>query len=221
MKALVALIYCLLASCSVPPPPVTVVPKTPSTIVIVHGLFANAEHVRPLTNALEAQGYTCLTPDLHPNDGSLSIEEQAEQLSSFLKERLSSNAPLQFIGHSMGGLVALQLLQQSASAKRCRGLYTITTPHQGTFLASLHRGVAGQQMTRNASFLKRLHSRRPDFPVTTYRSTTDIVIIPNSSATLPFADNLLIQSSSHNAILNSVELHQDLIQRLQRSDAVR
>lgn len=220
MRLLLAFCLSLLAACSVAPPVVKSEPSQPSTVIIVHGLFANANHVRPLRVALESQGHRCLSPNLVPNDGSLSIEQLADQLATFVARNVPADAPQQFIGHSMGGLVALQYLQDPRAASRCRGLYTIATPHNGTLLAAFHGGQAGRQMSSGSPFLKRLHARRPPFPVTTFRSTKDLVILPNSSSTLPFAENHLIESNSHNAILQSPRLHSHIGQRIRTRDGL-
>ena len=218
-----ALSWLLITSCTVPPPPVAEAPTfTPSTIIVVHGLYASANHVRPIKEGLAAAGFTAFAPDIRPNDGSISIETQAEQLAVYIDQNVPANGPLQIVGHSMGGLVALKYLQDRDHAARCRGLYTIATPHHGTLLASFHGGAAGREMVANSSFLKKLNAQRPSFPVTTYRSTNDIVIIPNSSSVLSFADNQVISSSSHNAVLQSPVLLTDLARRIQTAeDSVR
>ena len=219
MKALLPILALLATACTVaPPPPRVVEPAKPSTIIVVHGLYANAAHVRPVKDRLTAAGFTCFALDIQPNDGSISIESQAEQLASYIDQNVPANAPLQLVGHSMGGLVALQYLQDRTHAARCRGLYTIATPHHGTFLANFHGGAAGREMVSNSAFLQKLNANRPPFPVTTYRSTNDIVIIPNSSSVLSFADNELISSGSHNEVLQSPQLLTDLTRRVQARD---
>ena len=219
MKSLLVFLTLLLAACTVPlPQSQSAEAPRPSTIIIVHGLYANAGHVAPLKQGLESKGFTCFAPELQPNDGSVSIETLAQELDSYLAANVPPDAPLQFVGHSMGGLVALQYLQTPQHAARCRGLSTIATPHQGTFLAAFHVGPAGREMTTNSSFLKKLNSRPPPFPVTTYRSTNDLVIIPNSSSKLPYADNQLIESSSHNEILQSPRLLSELTNSIKARD---
>lgn len=218
LSLLLAFFTFALASCSVPPRPSVAQDNRPSTLVIVHGLYANANHVRPLTESLRAQGFTCHAPNLRPNDGSVTIQALASQLDSYIEQEIAPNSPLQLIGHSMGGLVALQYLQSPAPARRCRGLYTIATPHQGTLLASLHGGPGGRQMVSNSAYLQNLNSQRPPFPVTTFRSTRDLIIIPNSSSTLPFASNQVISSQGHNEILQSPELSGQLTQLIRNQD---
>ncbi|MGJ8723894.1 MAG: alpha/beta fold hydrolase [Roseibacillus sp.] len=213
-----AFLALLLTSCSVQPPLPPEV-RTPSTLVVVHGLYANANHVRPIKEGLASAGFTSFAPNLTPNNGSTSIESLAQQLGTYIDQHVPANAPIQIVAHSMGGLVALQYLQDPQTAVKCRGLYTIATPHNGTLLASFHGGPAGRQMVSNSSFLQKLNARRPSFPVTTYRTTNDLVIIPSSSSILPFADNQTISSGGHNEILQSSELLFDLTRRIQEQDS--
>ena len=218
LSLLLPLFLLALASCSAPPPPAEVADNRPSTLIIVHGLYANANSVSQLTEALRSQGFTCHAPNLQPNDGSVTIEALAQQLDSYIEQTVAPDTPLQLIGHSMGGLVALQYLQEPAHARRCRGLSTIASPHHGTFLASFHGGAGARQMTTNSAYLQQLNSQTPSFPVTTYRSTRDIVILPNTSSELPYATNKVITSNGHIEILQSPELHRDLAQSIRNRE---
>ena len=221
ITALLCTLSLLLGACSLKPPLSNRAnhAPTPSTLIIVHGLYADANHVQPLTKGLTSQGFTCLAPNLQPNDGSVAIESLAHQLGTFIEKNVPPNTPLQLIGHSMGGLVALHYLQDHKNASRCRGLYTIATPHHGTLLANLHFGTAGRQMVTDSPFLKGLHSRRPPFPIVTYRSSQDFIIIPSSSSILSFAEeNKVITSPGHNEILQTNELLRSLLSKINQHD---
>lgn len=218
---LVILAPFLLASCTLrEPTPLAEAPSTrPSTVILVHGLYANQSYFGPLRDRLVAAGITTLSTDLTPSDGTVPIEELAAQLDQFIARSVVPGDPVQLVGHSMGGLIAMEYLQNPQHSARCRGLYTVATPHRGTLLAALHGGPAGRQMVTNSRFLTELHASAPPYPITTYRSTRDLVIIPNSSSTLPFADNQVITSAGHNEILETAELANDLIDRIRKLDA--
>lgn len=215
-----SLLLLLLASCAIREPVTRAQapPARPSTVILVHGLYADQSYFKPLQDRLRSAGITTLSPDLTPSDGSAPIEQLALQLQDFISKNVPPNEPLQLVGHSMGGLIALQYLLEPSHSARCRSLYTVATPHRGTLLAALHGGPAGNQMMTNSPFLNTLTRTAPPFPVTTYRSTRDLVIIPNSSSTLPFADNQIITAPGHNEILDTPALADDLIARIQRTD---
>ena len=209
----VALVTLLASACSRPPAQAIGTPDNfvPSTIFLVHGLFSNSGQLDPILRTLQGQGFTCYALDIQPNDGSQPIEAQAEQVRTFIDSKVAPNQPIQLVGHSMGGLVALQYLQDRQTAKRCRGLMTIASPHNGTILASFHSGAAGRQMTYNSSYLKDLNSRPISYPMTTYRSSRDLIIIPNNSPAVPFATNKIIDSPGHNEVLREPAFLQSLV----------
>lgn len=208
----------LIVSCTVPPRALVTEPPLPSTVIVIHGLYGSSDQVEPLREGIAAQGFTSLAPDLQPSNGSLSIEAMAGKLAEFIRRNVSPGAPLQLVGHSMGGLIALQYLQDPDHARRCRGLFTVATPHHGTLLANLHGGPAGRQMLPNSPFTQGLNARTPVFPVVTYRTRNDLVIIPNDSSVLPFAENKVISSPGHNELVSSPELIEDLGQLIGKND---
>ncbi|MDP0492436.1 MAG: alpha/beta fold hydrolase [Verrucomicrobiota bacterium JB023] len=216
---LLAVAVFALASCSPQSPPAsTVTPPRPSTLVLVHGMFADGDQMEALRRPLSAAGYRCHVPTLSPAQGELTIPELARLLALSIETDLPADEPLQLIGHSMGGLVALEYVKHHGGAARTRALYTLATPHQGTSWALLHPGPGAAQMRPNARYLTELHASPPPCPVTTYRSSHDFIILPNSSSILPFATNKLIESPDHNSLLRITTLHEDLSGRVKAID---
>lgn len=210
----------LLSQCA----PQTALPTqspSPSTIVLVHGMFGDERDLRTIEETLAARNYRVLSPSLQPSDGRVRIEALSQQLATYLSERTAPNEPIQFIAHSMGGLITLHYLNELGGFKNCRALYTIATPHHGTQAAHFHPGPAGQQMRPGSHFLTKLHRKRPQFPITCYRSSADLLIIPNESSTLSFAHNVQITSASHRAILRRPNLHQHLLSSIAKNDQTR
>lgn len=190
-----------------------------STVIVVHGLFANEFTMRSLHNGLTAADISTLSPNLTPSDGSIGIDDLAGQLKEFIDARLAPNAPIQIVAHSMGGLVSQYYLEKLGGNRRCRALYTLATPHHGTILASIHPGPAGRQMEIGSSFIKNLlRLPPPRYPVTCYRSSTDLVILPNESATLPGATNLIFTTPGHIYLTRDREVQKDLVQRIKNVD---
>ena len=69
------------------------------TIVLVHGAWADGSSWNPVSTALQAQGYTVLTPPnlLH------GVAGDAAYVASFLAQR--TTGPVVLVGHSYGGVV--------------------------------------------------------------------------------------------------------------------
>src|SRR6056297_1369835 len=91
-------------------------------LVVLHGLFGSRRNWRGAAKALAAsgekrgQGLTLFTVDLRhhgesPNHGPFSLEALAEDVCAFIKGP-AGGGPVTLLGHSLGGKVALQALQQ-------------------------------------------------------------------------------------------------------------
>lgn len=212
------LLLCLLLSHCASHPPAETLPQK-STVIVVHGIFASEVTMRPLRNALTAQGIATLSPSLRPSDGSAGLDELAAQLRDYIDARLPERAPIQIVAHSMGGLISHYYLEELGGKDRCRAFYTMASPHHGTPFAKIHPGPAGRQMEPGSSFTKKLlNIVRPAYPVTCYRSSTDLVILPSESATLPYADNVLIRSPGHIYLTKDRDLTRDLTARIKAID---
>ena len=188
-------------------------------VVIVHGIFDTRITMVPLRKSLEKAGFECLVPSLDPADGRDGLEAMAEQLAEAINAGFGPEAPFSMVAFSMGGLVSRHYLQNLGGASRCRGLHTIATPHNGTYLAYLYPGEGTRQMRPGSSFLTALNANAAVFdsvPATSYRSPWDGVVLPARSATWDKADNIEIRSFLHPSLLWRRPLHKDLTERLNR-----
>lgn len=104
-------------------------------VLLVHGIFRAKEAFSPMLTALSEAGYEAEAIN-YPSTQA-SIEEHADQLERLL-DRAEDVARVSFVTHSMGGLVARELLSRD-SAWRSRiemhRLVMIATPNQGAHLA--------------------------------------------------------------------------------------
>jgi hypothetical protein len=103
----------------------------PTTLVLVHGL-AVRHRPESMFRGVEAR----LSPlgrvarPLIPGDGTL------ETLTARLAAQLDAlDGPLALLCHSMGGLLARQLVMDPSWAPRLRAVVTLGTPHEGSPLA--------------------------------------------------------------------------------------
>jgi triacylglycerol lipase len=191
------------------------VPK--GKVVLVPGIFDSRMSMRPLRKALVAGGYECLVPSLKPVDARRGIEPLARQLRDVIAREWRSDATFSIVAFSMGGLVSRHYLQKLGGAERCQGLYTIATPHNGSYLAYLDPGRGTKQMRPESAFLASLQSSEAalaNLPVTSYRSPLDVVMLPTHSPKWPRAENVRYWAAIHPALLWEKELHADLLRRL-------
>jgi triacylglycerol lipase len=125
---------------SPPPRPTRASRVTRYPIVFCHGMLALStlrmqlpEHLNyftPLREFLSQRGFRALYPQVAPTAGVVSRAGQ-------LKEQILrwTDAPVNLIAHSMGGLDARYLITHLGMADRVRSLTTVSTPHHGTYLA--------------------------------------------------------------------------------------
>ena len=151
----------------------------------------------------------------------------AERANSAL-QRLAEQGPLDavdLVGHSMGGLVATELLKSLDRGRRVRSVITLGTPHRGSPLARLGarvlRGLSGslEQMLPEAEFLRALHAQPLPRGTALYSvaGTSDLVVPPRY-AELPQrtgCHNLVLLGADHWGLTLDPSSHQ-LVERLLR-----
>lgn len=211
----------LLAACATPGPDVNVAVRIAGPpvkrVVIVHGIFDTRITMIPLRRSLELAGFVCLVPSLDPADGRAGLEPMAKQLSQAIDAEFGPDEPFSIVAFSMGGLISRHYLQNLGGARRCKGLHTIATPHNGTYLAYLYPGEGTRQMRPGSSFLTALNDTDTVFdtvPATSYRTPWDGVVLPARNAAWNKADNVEIRSLLHPSLLWRKPLHKDLTKRL-------
>ena len=101
------------------------------TVILLHGIWRAKESMRPLRNALRADGYEVVNLSYPSTQGS--IEEHAAQLSRVIT-RLEGAERISFVTHSMGGLVVRRYLQDTQDSRIGR-FVMIAPPNHGASLA--------------------------------------------------------------------------------------
>jgi triacylglycerol lipase len=213
-------------SCDLPAPEAEIAAKAvelpKGKVVLVHGIFDTRLGMRPLRKAIVAGGYECLVPSLKPVDGRKGLELLARQLADLIDQEWKDDAKFSIVAFSMGGLVSRYYLQKLGGAKRCNGLYTIATPHNGTYTAYLYPGKGAKQMRPESEFLMALKKDASVFeniPVTSYRNPLDVVMLPTKSPKWGKAENVRLWSAIHSSLLWEKELHLDLLKRLGKNSS--
>ena len=96
-------------------------------VILLHGLWMPGIVMSPLASRLEARGYRTHVFDyasrLRP------LEAHADRLVRFVRDEVGA-APVHFVGHSFGGLVALATLGRP-DAPAAAGIVLLGTPVRG------------------------------------------------------------------------------------------
>jgi len=166
--------------------------------VLIHGFVGNRGFWNPWLRQLRASGRTFLAVNLEPPFGSIDNYTRIVD-DAIVRVTAATGRPPLLICHSMGGLAARAWLRE-ADGTRVHRIVTIATPHRGTWLARFGRTINGREMQMGGEWLQKIDceptgARQVSF--TCWYSNSDNIVFPPSVATLPAADNRLIEGQGH------------------------
>ncbi|WP_183259671.1 triacylglycerol lipase [Bradyrhizobium sp. CIR48] len=106
-------------------------------VVLLHGIARTSASLMKLERALRAAGFATLNID-YPSR-SKPIAALAEDIHPAITRFAERDAPLHFVAHSMGGLVARAYIARHRPARLGR-VVMLGTPNSGSEVADLLRG---------------------------------------------------------------------------------
>ena len=171
-------------------------------IVFVHGFVSNRGFWNPWLRRVHAEGRAFVAVNLEPVFGS--IDEYVSALDAAVAQvRAATGLPPMLVCHSMGGLVARAWLRTQPENDAVAHVVTIGSPHRGTWLASFGHLPSSRQMRLDGAWIKELGrgwTPQAGRQFTCWYSNCDNIVMPPSVATLPGADNRLVQGAAHVAL---------------------
>ncbi len=186
-------------------------------VVFIHGFFCNRGFWNPWLKRLQGNGHAFVALSLEPVFGS--IDDYTPQIEAAVQRvTQATGLPPLLVCHSMGGLAARAWLQTMRADGAVHHIVTIGTPHQGTWLARFSRSLNGRQMRLASDWQAQLDigmpaGRRALF--TCWYSSSDNIVFPTTSATLPGADNRLIRGKAHVQMAFAPQLVEATLAKLQ------
>jgi len=169
-------------------------------VVLVPGIWDTSSVFNRMTARLEKAGLSVCAVSLKPNDGSVTLEQSADELRQLIDARLGLRRSLDLVAFSMGGLVARYYAQRLGGLERIVHFVTISTPHHGTSTAYLEPLPGVREMRPGSPFLQDLDRDAASLArvsVTSIWSPLDIVISPAVSSRLPFGSEVQISVLLH------------------------
>lgn len=168
-------------------------------IVFIHGFFCNRGFWTPWLTQLAGTGQAFIALDLEPPFAS--IDDYVPQIEDAVARiTAATGVPPLLVCHSMGGLAARAWLKAMKAETRVSRVVTIGTPHRGTWLARFSLVANGRQMQLSGQWNRDLDLDMPSNRhalFTCWYSNCDNIVFPNSTATLPGADNRLVRGAAH------------------------
>ena len=148
------------------------------TVVLIHGYGGNRSSLLPLSAYLRAHGLRqILAFDYQASSG---IEHAARGLRDYLRHAVRGGR-IDFVCHSLGGLVARVYLEQLGGARRVDRCITLGTPHRGTYNAYWVSTRVGRELRPDSSLLERLAASRAQARTVRFTSVvagSDNIVIP-------------------------------------------
>jgi pimeloyl-ACP methyl ester carboxylesterase len=134
-----------------------------SPVLFVHGYAGTEQIWEPLRAGLAQAGFGWLVA-LRYNAFRTDIHQVADHLVDQARRCMvaSGTRSVHVVGHSLGGLVVRDAVQQRGLAGLTRTAVTIATPHAGATLARCVPGPAARQMRPGSAFLAQLAGCRVD-----------------------------------------------------------
>lgn len=192
---------------TVPLPPVSPLEQTRrNRTVLVHGYKDEASVFNPLASYLSELGLEPHAVTLAPSDCSVPMETLAQQLAEYIDRNFLSYQKIDFVGFSLGGIVARYYIQRMGGLARTNRLLTVAAPHHGTLMAYASSLPAALQLRPNSEFLLDLNADAESLtsiPFVSLWSPFDLMILPPFSSHMPVASNKAVWTLRHQALITS------------------
>ena len=169
-------------------------------VLLIHGIADDCRSMEPMARYLRASGWDAHTLSLRPNWGQAGLEDLAGQIEGFVERTFSKGQRIDLIGFSMGGLACRYYVQRLGGMARVQHFVTLSTPHEGTWIAHLLPNVAGRQMRPGSAFLQDLASdsvRLAQVHITSVWTPLDLVVVPPRNSRVEGARNIRMWVALH------------------------
>lgn len=168
-------------------------------ILFIHGYFCNRAVWRPAARWFAERGHVTGSVNLEPVYGSIDdypaiIEEAVRALCAH-----SGQQKVVLVCHSMGGMAARAYLR-TYGRHAIAHVFTLGTPHRGTWLAQLGHGTNSRQMCLASPWRNELERAEPagfGAGFTTILTLHDNVVAPQSIQTVPGATVHRLKGKGH------------------------
>ncbi|MCK4507152.1 MAG: alpha/beta fold hydrolase [Desulfuromonadales bacterium] len=172
-------------------------------VILLHGLFQNRSCLFWLQYRLRAAGYQQIISINTPpwRDMEASTESLAKKVDE-LRIKLKVDKVI-LVGHSMGGMIARNYVQNRGGAAYVHGMVTLGSPHHGSKLAPFALSSMGKSLLPGSAFLKQFNST--DWPKETQAVSIytryDNIVLPAESGKMDGAQQIELDGMGHTSLL--------------------
>jgi pimeloyl-ACP methyl ester carboxylesterase len=185
-------------------------------VILLHGLLASGGVFRPMRALLEAEGYLTASFSYAPGRRIRSISEQLAKIVDMVPRPVR----VHLIGHSLGGIVARDYVQNLGGHERVTQTVSLASPFHGAPHARRFPWFV-RDLWPESPVLASIRACPPDVrvPHLSVVAGRDR-LIPPDSARLPGAPYVTIPDSGHNTLLFDPDVVRVLVERLNRTTLV-
>lgn len=189
---------------------------THNPIILIHGYMMRGLVMYPIKRRLNKDGYknvylsTYSPPWLNIDNFSLQLKDKVE----FVKKETGAEK-VDLICHSMGGLVALNYINNLDGAKSVNRLIALGTPFGGSKLWSFSIGRCGKEMKPGSEFLKKVSVPPADIKTTAIYTTFDEMVIPYEFSKLEGVNNIEMNYIGHVGLLFDSKVYKNVRESLE------
>lgn len=172
-------------------------------VILLHGLFQNRGCLFWLQHRLRAAGYQqTISINTPPWRDLETLTEVLAKKVDELRIKLKVDKVI-LVGHSMGGIIARNYVQQRGGASNIGGVITLGSPHHGSKLAPFAISPMGKTLLPGSAFLRQLNSAA--WPESTEAVSIytryDNMVLPAESAKMDGAQAVELDGMGHTALL--------------------
>ncbi len=157
-----------------------------SCVILLHGLARTDASMSKMEQALTEHGYVVVNKDYPSRD--FKIELLAEKAIGSALERCGNNRAINFVTHSLGGILVRQYLSKHQIAK-LRHVVMLGPPNKGTNVVDTLAGVPGFHFILGDAALQ---------------LATGDLSVPNSLGPATFDVGIIAGNKSFNPILSAI-----------------
>ncbi len=172
-------------------------------VILLHGLLQNRSCLFWLQYRLNAAGYQQVVSISTPpwRDLETLTEELAKKVAE-IRIKLKADKVL-LIGHSMGGMIARNYVQNRGGAAYVQGMVTLGTPHHGSKLAPFALSTMGKTLLPGSAFLNQFNnvSWPKETPAISIYTRYDNIVLPAESARMDGAQPVELDGMGHTSLL--------------------
>lgn len=169
-------------------------------VLLIHGILINSAVFRKLSAYLTELGWSVHSFDLAPHYGNACLMELAEQVAAYVEKNFAPEQAIDLLGLSMGGLVSRYYVQRLGGFERVQRFITISSPHNGTWMAYALWGKGCVQMRPGSAFLADLNGDMTALEQVNFTSIWtpwDFIIVPAQSSQMPVGKNVKLAIFAH------------------------